>query len=439
MKKKLSIVLAVTLALTLLLPSVTFAGWPPVWWTEVSKVLEPMTYYNGCGTKINCNCCGPCSGVSIGRYYRERPLSVYGNNYPDLPADCNIYNHCYDPMYDALYESFPTVVCYTDPWNYSRGFIEMTQEYGGYYNFSYVNDFDVDNDDEDNDGFADDFEDIMEAIDNGWPIALCGNFKNVDEISKDGEGDWPCKKGHYIAIKGYGYKKSLIYPYPTSDHRIVCTDSYSKSNELVLGWSNVVNNGQDLRMIIIKDTVIEDFEWGNDRDSLSTSGGDVTWKVGKGGSSVAEIDTAQARPGTKSARFYRDGTNNVAAYYSLSHPSNISFYVRKASTSTGAAYIYAYIGDGTHRLYTRINSEGKLQYYDTVYHDVCSLSANTWYFIEYRLIDWDEGTYSICVNGDSRKHRARMQTTTYSKDNMWFVSFSGSGSFWIDGISWSGG
>ena len=167
-----------------------------------------------------------------------------GADYPALPDDDAMYHRLIDCMNTS--ETYGTWIVY-----YGSGFVEMTEECG-YSNFSRVNDFfNVDDDDEDNDGLADDLEDIMEAIDNGWPIALGGGFKNVDEMWTDGDPEkWPPKKGHYIAIRGYGYYQFLSW---TWGYYIICTDSLSKSNELKLNWDNLISNGGFLRTVTIKD------------------------------------------------------------------------------------------------------------------------------------------------------------------------------------------
>ena len=428
MKKKLSIVLAVILTVILLLTCVTSAVY--AWW--VGTLVEyslPMTYRCGCGEGDNpCCCCGPSSGVSIGWYYKTRP-SQYGQNYPSLPSTKA-------KMYDELYDHMNTNGCYTHPticYGYGYGFVQMALE-PGYDNFRYVNDMTVTDDDEDNDGFADDFEDIMEAIDNGWPVALVGNFKNVDVKSIDGTGPWPYPYGHYIAIKGYGYYKIWTYTY---SHYIICTDSYSGSNELEFYWDDMVDDGLYLETITIKDEEadIEDFEWGNYPDSLATSGGDVQWTVSTGGSSVAQIDTdyyVHTHSGTRSARIYRDGSNSVYASYSKFQPDSIGFYLMK----DGSAYPYIINGDGTHRLLIRITSAEMVQYYDDAgYHDTgYKIAINTWYLIELRNIDWGYATYDIYVNGDPVKTGAAMDTSSSYNGRIYYGSSAGSGKFWIDDI-----
>ncbi len=179
------------------------------------------------------------------------------------------------------------------------------------------------------------------------------------------------------------------------------------------------------------EAAIEDFEWGADESSLSDSGGAVTWNVVAYGNSKAEIDEAQKHSGTRSARFYREGLFSPSAYYSLYHPSYIGAYIRK----DGIAAAYVQNGDGTKRIKVKISNAEMLQYCDTTYRDVCSISADTWYLLELEHIDWDAGTFDIYLDGDLKKTGAVMQPTSYSNGVMVYGIFSGySGTFWIDDI-----
>lgn len=169
-----------------------------------------------------------------------------GTDYQNLPSE--------DEMYDALHDYMDTSPFgYTDPSNYGPGFVGMALHYG-YDNFGDVPYDPV---------IADDWDDIVYAIDNGWPVALAAvgmlkGFSGVEEISTDGDpDDWPVTIWHWIAIKGYSYY-SMFGPHQywplTRDHHIVCTDSYSDADNLELDWDELVAEvGDDLIAIIIKD------------------------------------------------------------------------------------------------------------------------------------------------------------------------------------------
>jgi len=415
-KKRLLRVLAVTLTVILLLTCVTSAAY--AWWyiplQEIS--LEPMNY-----SCVSDCWCGPSSGVSIGYYYKQQ--------YTHLPSPKS-------KMHDALHEYMDTgIFGATSPSNYGHGFVEMALHYG-YDNFSYVNDFDVQ---------PDDYEAIVNAIDNGWPVALfamgmLAGFSGVEALpGSDGDGTWPCEVWHVIAIKGVQYYGWWSY---TWGHRIICTDNYSGANNLVLSWDQLVAEvGVNLRMVIIKDVdpdgdgpAVEDFEWGSDGASLDTSGGEVDWTVSSSGSSVVEIDTVPARPGgigTRSARFNKVGTSGAIAYYSLLQPSYIGFYFKKSDT------VYAEFrnGDGSNRISVSITAAEVLRYCDTAYHNLGTVSANDWHFIEFKNIDWGAATYDIYVDGYRRARGAGMRHSSANEGMLSFINWAGSGEFWIDDIT----
>lgn len=422
MKKKLLRVLAVILTVILLLTCVTSTVYG--WWWPPPPTLEDgdleMTYY----CQGSC-CCGPSSGVSIGRYYREE------KGYSALPND--------NDMYDELCECFPTYGDWTSPYNYGDGFDEMTDN-NGYYQFNPVSYGAAFGGDELEDN---DFWKIVDAIDNGWPVALVGNFWGVDEISGDPYGgkDWPPLWGHYIAIRGYSYMQ--YFWGGTYDYRIVCTDNYCKSSDLWLSWDGdaygvdgVIEEGSDLTMITIKDNCIEDFEWGDDMQSLDDDPlGGVQWTVTKDGWSRAEIDTMTEHLGDKSAHFYYDGDpdgyNYVRAYYSDDSPPDYrGFWLRK----DGDSIAHTTTGNGDYRLQVRVNNSEVLQYYDTTYHNVYQISRNTWYFIEFRNINWGTGTYDIYVDGDLKTSGAGMWVHSSYNGSTAFYGAYHEGDFWIDHI-----
>jgi hypothetical protein len=425
------------LTLTLLLPSLTFAhvghktfdyiGWS----VRVSNWLD-MSYY--CGSGLHNCCCGPSSGTSIGWYYKTRPLEYYDNNYDEyLPSPKS-------KMYDRLYDYMDTDIFGATDWHdYGPGFVEMALHYGC-DNFSYVPD------DEVTDG---DFGNIVEAIENGWPVALIGSFKDVDAIEENGNGDWPPFLSHWIAIKGYSYRQNLWPPgQPIYERRIVCTDSYCGSNKLVISWDELIEDGSGLQAIIIKDVdtendgYVENFEWGDDGDSLEDwqdKEGEVDWEVTARGSSVIEIDddveTHPGSTGTKSARIYRDGSNSVYAYYSLLEPSNIGFYLMKSADAIADFRN----GNGSKCIWVEVNDEEEVRYADSngYYHTLpYTFPVNSWRHVEFKNIDWDSGTYDIYIHGYREAQGVPMVSGSYYQDNLYFGSYwDGSGAFWIDDIS----
>jgi len=205
--------------------------------------MDEYSGYNGKTSYYNYNPCG------VGSECWIDDIRDTTGDYPDLPDD--------DAMYDALYEAFGTdSECNTDGRNYGRGFREMAEDCG-YYNFSYANKWFLNDDDDYGDGFPDDFKAIKDAIDNGCPVALGGDMTEVDEIWKDGDGQWPPTTGHFIAIRGYEYYENWYEPGDYKDFRIICTDSLSGSNNLYLDWDELIEKGRWLGTIIIKDIEYE--------------------------------------------------------------------------------------------------------------------------------------------------------------------------------------
>jgi len=149
-----------------------------------------MYYWSGAGR----TCCGPCSGVSIGAYYRDYRgySSLYGTN---------------SAMYDSLYYYMLTYLNggATLPQDYGPGFITMTQACG-YYNFSYANDWYV---------TGSDYWTVVNGIDSGYPTALLITSQM-----------------HWRAIKGY-------YWYDPSYHYIYCTNSATSDSWEYLNWDSL--------------------------------------------------------------------------------------------------------------------------------------------------------------------------------------------------------
>ncbi|MDD2251645.1 MAG: hypothetical protein WCS74_00945 [Dehalococcoidales bacterium] len=156
--------------------------------------------------------CGPCSGVSIGQYYRDI------KNYSGLYDNATMYDRLYDLM--GTWSWGPTMPPSVSN-AYGNGFEAMTIECN-YSNFTYNNVAHV--------GGGDFFSRVVPSIDNDWPVALClyGNL-------------W--EENHWVAIRGYLYTSS-------DDHYIYCTDSAAHENWRAIDWDVLPNIFHDI--VIVK-------------------------------------------------------------------------------------------------------------------------------------------------------------------------------------------
>jgi hypothetical protein len=147
----------------------------------------PLFVYNSGPTSW----CGPCSGTSIGAYYRDY------EGYTGLPDNLDMYNYLCNSMH-LLFGA-------TSPGWYGKGFINMTNNYG-YSNFSYANDYFV---------TGGDYWTVVSNIIAGYPTAL--------EITSE---------FHWRAIKGFSYG-------PGSLNYIICTNSENSDNWQYLNWDSM--------------------------------------------------------------------------------------------------------------------------------------------------------------------------------------------------------
>jgi hypothetical protein len=137
----------------------------------------------------------------------------------------------------------------------------------------------------------------------------------------------------------------------------------------------------------------DDFEWGTNGDNINTSGGGVTWTSLQG---VADISTAQAYTGTRSARFNGAATYpNYTAPYSLAENILISmrFYKENAPDNApnlllgnSSKFVNAYV-DSSETVFTSGGSAG------------ISCTADTWQQLEMYAFDLTANTHSIRLNG----------------------------------------
>jgi len=169
-----------------------------------AKYLEMDPYCSGW--------CGPASGVSIGRYYRDEC------DYDDLPSNANMYSELYQLMGTAFWY-WLTGWGATMPADYGPGFVAMTEDHG-YDNFSYYYDAIL---------TGGDYWNRVADINSGWPIAL-GSLIQLNYYP--GAPD----VGHWVAIRGYLYYQYSGEPIETW---VRCTDSYVCSDTVWIDWTNI--------------------------------------------------------------------------------------------------------------------------------------------------------------------------------------------------------
>jgi hypothetical protein len=159
----------------------------------------PMGYYSNPPTQ---KWCGPCSGVSIGHYYKW--YSYTGRAYPNLPDDYWMYEELYSYM-----QAQPWVY----PWNYGPGLVALAAVHG-YSNFRADGPYSANP--------SHYFNLIVPSIDSGWPLALCTYPLNP----------------HWRAIKGYNYS--------TGTHNIWCTNSQTYDSWESLNWDSLPDWWHDI-------------------------------------------------------------------------------------------------------------------------------------------------------------------------------------------------
>lgn len=184
------------------------------------------------------------------------------------------------------------------------------------------------------------------------------------------------------------------------------------------------------------DTFIEfdNFEWGNDGDSLSTSGGSITWTVTTAGTSVAAIDDAQHYGGTRSALFYRDGTNTPTATFSKT--AGADYAIRWRTRKENVAGQILRHGNGTRYLYLAIRPTESIDYFTggAFVATGSSVAVDTWELMEINAIDWTNYQFDIWFNGARIKENADMQVGSDLNQSIGIANATATSSSWIDDI-----
>lgn len=212
--------------------------------------------------------------------------------------------------------------------------------------------------------------------------------------------------------------------------------TYNYTDESSIYITGVDTGEHDITITGLPADILDDFEWGIDGDPLSDSGGELTWSVTAPGSSVVDIDTSQAYSGTRSARIYRDGTNNVytSTPQSALQPGEIvSFQLMK---DANADFVFAH-GNDTYCAYVYIPDNETVYYYDGSAHSTGeSISELTWTEIGVTNFDFTSHTYDIYLDGVLIQEDATMLNNPVGDDVLLFQNQDGTSEVWIDDVQY---
>lgn len=180
--------------------------------------------------------------------------------------------------------------------------------------------------------------------------------------------------------------------------------------------------------------LIENFEWGQNDDPISDSGGPITWVVYAPGSSKAVISTAQAYEGTRSLGCYSDGTNPGSAYTEqfVAKGDRLNFRARRQS-NMGWRISF---GNGVHQIAILVHSNGT--HYrikdDWAWETVDSLNpmaADTWVEYSLRNVDFVNGTFDWYKGSTLIGEAVLMRhEVAYTNRLTFSVSYSGAQAGW---------
>lgn len=154
----------------------------------------------------------------------------------------------------------------------------------------------------------------------------------------------------------------------------------------------------------------EDFEWGDDEDSITDSGGSITWSSYPS-CSDAVIDTAKAFAGSKSARFTSASGATIANTFPLSVSSEVAISFRFWRESSANAEPALAWGNGTNRITILGDAEGDITHYGEGATDGgLNLSEETWQKIEVYNANFSAQTFSYMLNDSGTVNATGMYT-----------------------------
>ncbi len=179
--------------------------------------------------------------------------------------------------------------------------------------------------------------------------------------------------------------------------------------------------------------LFENFEWGNNGDNISTSGGSVVWTLTQG---VATLDTSKFFSGSKSAKF--TGATTIPIYtIPIANSSNIAIRMRFYKNAAVANGPNLMQGNGTRTWNFYYAADQKLHYSDGSDHGTtATCTADAWQLLEINNFNFSAKTCSIYLNGASHYNIPNMATDA-TNNNVLRIINAGADSaknVWFDDI-----
>jgi len=233
----------------------------------------------------------------------------------------------------------------------------------------------------------------------------------------------------------YWYKITVYYTEPPTTTILPATSITTSSARLN---AEVLNDGGaacEGRFSWGKIETEDDFEWGADTDPLTDDGGGIDWSVTALGTSVAEISTTSPFAGTRCARLYRDGSNNVTANFPQSGITSsqvISWRVKKDDTADHLMYH----GDGSSYIGVRIQTNELITYRDSTswLSTGATVVAGDWYKLEVRNANWVAKTFDIYLDNVLIKSAADMNPAASFANIIRFDNIAGTANVYLDNV-----
>ena len=143
----------------------------------------------------------------------------------------------------------------------------------------------------------------------------------------------------------------------------------------------------------------DNFEWGENFDPLTDSGGSVDWSIVAGSGSSAAISTTAPYAGTRCGVLYKFSTVSPVAWFSQEAVSNDAVIEMRVKKSDGSDFLL-YHGDASARIAVRFETDEEVRYRDngSWVNTGETVSVDTWHFLEVKDVDWVQQTYDIYLD-----------------------------------------